>query len=164
MENKAVREKVLDILVKFIVPLSLQSQPAAYAVLVAGNAVAFTVRDMTDGGVDAFGNGVALLHIVVSLPQARQRLSTKGVVDQLLRLVAKRLEKVRDVAVVCRNVLLSLSLSLSLSLPLSLSLSTPPSLSLTENNKRIVQVVSSGCRRWVFEHLNSLAGQAPPPP
>ncbi len=91
-----VCDKVLRMLLVFIEHLSPDLRQAAVTILVAGGVVERAVRHLVEKGPATDGYLVELLCFLAEKPQAGERLSSKGVVDQLVHWIAKWLVKVRD--------------------------------------------------------------------
>jgi hypothetical protein len=89
---------LLDVLCDFHNNLSPHLRSAAVAVLVAGNAVELTL-DLMEAEVDVPNNGVAMFAIFLADPEGQKRMCEPGAVNQLIRWIARRLLKVRNIIV-----------------------------------------------------------------
>jgi hypothetical protein len=87
-----------SILGSFFENLSNQSLSAAVVVLVGGDVVESTVRYMAEDGLDEDGYGQRMLLLFMENPMSQKRMFAPGVVDQLLKGIAKWLLQVRDIS------------------------------------------------------------------
>ncbi len=100
-ENRFTRERVLLMVSPFIDVLSPDLRQAAMATFIAGDIVELAVGHIVEAAPSGHGCLGGLLYRFSGEPQGRERLSSKGVVDQLLLWVAKWLAEVGHVMVWC---------------------------------------------------------------
>ncbi len=94
-KSKLVRKKVLYTLPLYVDALSTDLGEGAMTLLVAGGIVELAVRHLVEAGSSEDGCLLGLMQHLTANPQGRDRLSSKGVGDQLMQWVAKRLVQVR---------------------------------------------------------------------
>jgi hypothetical protein len=97
-KNAVIREKLLRMVSIFIIVLPPDTKQAAVTLLVAGDAVELAVGHLLETGLPSVYL-MDLLFLSADKPQARERLSSKRVADQLVHWVAQCLVQVRNIVV-----------------------------------------------------------------
>jgi hypothetical protein len=93
--SKRVRMKVLSMTALFLNYLSEHLQPAALAVLVAGDVLELVVQELVEGGEAMHGIAVPLLVLFCTDPGPGERLCALPLVDTLMKWIEEWLLKVR---------------------------------------------------------------------
>ncbi len=96
MNSMAVRKSVLRLLSLFLHALSTHFHRAAMSVLLAGNAIEFTVCIISAAGVDVLLPGVALLMLFLADDEGRERMCRPGIAARIMKWVVKCLSEVRS--------------------------------------------------------------------
>jgi hypothetical protein len=94
-QDKDVTGKVLAMLFVFFECLSIQSRPAAMAMLVEAGAVEITVGHIIEAGLDIPRSGLEMCVSYMNNPGALDRMCAPGMVEQLMTWFATRLPVVR---------------------------------------------------------------------
>jgi hypothetical protein len=82
-------DEVLCILSQLLRYLSIHLRPAALAMLTAGDAVDLIVRHSAEEGLDVEGYGLNVMMLFMTDVAARKRMCARGVVEELLKGIAK---------------------------------------------------------------------------
>jgi hypothetical protein len=96
-QHRAVSTKTLAMLSTFLNSLSMTSRARALEELLAGDIVELTMGHLADAGPDQIQFGVESFEQFLGSALGRERLCAPGLVDQLMKWIAKWFAEVRVV-------------------------------------------------------------------